>query len=164
MDTLKNLREELTKEYNTTKKFLNNFPIDKNDYAPHEKSMKLMNLTTHIVDIFGWPPIILNTDFLDFAGGYAPEKMNNKEDLQNQLDKQYKEGTKALENAKEKDLNPNWSIRMNGQKIMEWTKYGAIRHGLNQITHHRAQLGVYYRLLGIDVPASYGPSADSKNG
>lgn len=164
MDTLKNLREELTEEYNITKKFLNNFPLDKNDYAPHEKSMKLMNLTTHIVDIFGWPPIIINTNFLDFAGGYTPEKMNNKEDLQKQLDKQYKEGMKALENAKEEDLNPNWSIRMNGQKIMEWSKYGAIRHGLNQITHHRAQLGVYYRLLGIDVPASYGPSADSKNG
>ena len=164
MDTLKNLREELTEEYNTTKKFLNNFPNDKNDYAPHEKSTKLMNLTTHIVDIFGWPPIILNTDCLDFADGYTPEKMDNKEDLQNQLDKQYKSGMNALEMAKEEDLKPNWSIQMNGQKIMEWTKYGAIRHGLNQITHHRAQLGVYYRLLDIPVPGSYGPSADFPQG
>jgi uncharacterized damage-inducible protein DinB len=69
-----------------------------------------------------------------------------------------------LENAKDEDLNPTWSIRMNGQKIMEWSEYGAIRHGLNQITHHRAQLGVYYRLLNIPVPGSYGPSADDKTG
>ena len=46
---------------------------------------------------------------------------------------------------------------------MEWTKYGAIRHSLNQMAHHRAQLGVYYRLLDIPVPASYGPSADDEN-
>ena len=164
MDTLKNLKDELTEEYHTTKKFLNNFPADKNEYAPHEKSMKLMDLTTHIVDIFGWPPLILNSDCLDFATGYRPEKMNNKADLQTQLEKQYNAGMNVLETAKEEDLKPNWSIQMNGQKIMEWSKYGAIRHGLNQITHHRAQLGVYYRLLGIPVPGSYGPSADETHG
>lgn len=164
MDTLKNLKDELTEEYKTTKEFLNYFPKDKNDYAPHEKSMKLMPLANHIVDIFGWPELILNTDFLDFSSGYSPQKTHNKEDLKDFLEKQYKKGISALENAKEEDLKPNWSIQMNGQKLMEWTKYGAIRHGLNQITHHRAQLGVYYRLLNIPVPGSYGPSADFPNG
>lgn len=164
MDTLKNLKDELTEEYTTTKKFLNNFPSDKNDYAPHKKSMKLMDLTTHIVDIFGWPQVILDTEYLDFADGYHPAKMDNKEDLLEQLEKQYKSGLKALENAKEENLNPSWSIRMKGEIIMEWSKYGAIRHGLNQITHHRAQMGVYYRLLDIPVPGSYGPSADDNSG
>ncbi len=164
MDTLHNFKDEFTEEYNTTKKFLNNFPKDKNDYAPHKKSMKLMPLTNHIVDVFGWPKTILDTDYLDFSSGYHPEKMNDKKDLQVYLEKQYKQGMQALENANENDLKSNWSIQMNGQKIMEWSKYGAIRHGLNQITHHRAQLGVYYRLLDIPVPGSYGPSADAPNG
>jgi uncharacterized damage-inducible protein DinB len=35
-----------------------------------------------------------------------------------------------------------------------------IRTSLNQITHHRAQLGVFLRLLDIPIPGSYGPSAD----
>ncbi|AFL80143.1 hypothetical protein Aeqsu_0634 [Aequorivita sublithincola DSM 14238] len=164
MDTLKNFKDEFTEEYITTKKFLNNFPKDKNDYAPHEKSMKMMALTNHIIDIFGWPEIILNTDCLDLSAGYNPEKMNDKADLEAYIKKQYTAGINALEAAKEEDLKPNWSIQMNGQKIMEWSKYGAIRHGLNQITHHRAQLGVYYRLLDIEVPGSYGPSADAPNG
>ncbi len=164
MDTLKNLKNELTEEYHTTKKFIKNFPKDKNEYAPHEKSMKMMALTNHIVDIFGWPETILKTDYLDLSAGYNPEKMNNKEDLSAYLEKQYLAGIKALEHSKEDDLKPGWSIQMNGQKIMEWSKYGAIRHGLNQIIHHRAQLGVYYRLLDIPVPASYGPSADETNG
>lgn len=86
--------------------------------------------------------------------------MNKPEDLQKQLEKNYEKSLNALKSASTTDLEPNWSIRMNGQIIMEWIKYGAIRHGLNQITHHRAQLGVYYRLLNIAVPGSYGPSAD----
>lgn len=162
MDTLKNLRDEYNEEYKITKDFLANFPADKNDYAPHPKSMKLMPLTNHIVDIFGWPDYILKTDYLDFSAGYNPEKMNGKDDLLAYFERQHQKGIQALENAKEEDLKLEWSIRMNGQKLMEWSKYGAIRHGLNQITHHRAQLGVYYRLLNIPVPASYGPSADSE--
>ncbi|MGL6038964.1 MAG: hypothetical protein ACRC0E_08770 [Soonwooa sp.] len=35
--------------------------------------------------------------------------------------------------------------------MMEWTKCGAIGHALNQATHHRAQLGFYYRLSGIEL-------------
>ncbi|MGO3182605.1 MAG: DinB family protein [Aequorivita sp.] len=165
MDTLKSLQSELTEEYQITKKFINNFPDNKNDYAPHEKSMKLMNLTNHIVDIFSWPELILKSDYLDLSADYKPEKMKDKEDLQAYLEKQYKAGLRALENAKEDDLKPEWSLQMNGHKIMEWsTKYDAIRHGLNQITHHRAQLGVYFRLINIPVPGSYGPSADDQKG
>lgn len=164
MDTLKNLRDEYNEEFKTTKKFLEIFPEDKNDYAPHSKSMKLMPLTNHIVDIFGWPDLILKTDYIDLSGGYHPEKMDGKEDLLAYLERQYQKGIQALENASEEELEPEWSIRMDGQKLMEWSKYGAIRHGFNQITHHRAQLGVYYRLLNIPLPASYGPSADSQMG
>ncbi len=31
---------------------------------------------------------------------------------------------------------------------------------MNHLDYHRAQLGVYLRLLDIPVPGSYGPSAD----
>lgn len=31
---------------------------------------------------------------------------------------------------------------------------------INHLVHHRAQLGVYYRMLDVDLPGSYGPSAD----
>jgi uncharacterized damage-inducible protein DinB len=31
---------------------------------------------------------------------------------------------------------------------------------MNHLVHHRAQLGVYLRLLDVLVPAAYGPSAD----
>lgn len=62
MDILQQLQEELTAEYRTSQKFLAQFPAGKNDYSPHEKSMKMIDLATHIVDIFGWPDLILKTD------------------------------------------------------------------------------------------------------
>jgi len=34
---------------------------------------------------------------------------------------------------------------------------------LSQQIHHRAQLGVYLRLLNVPIPGSYGPSADENN-
>ena len=51
-----------------------------------------------------------------------------------------------------------------GEKILGiMTKYEVIRHAFSQITHHRAQLGVYLRLHDIPIPGSYGPSADDNN-
>ena len=67
MDTLANLKTELHQEYVTTKKFIENFPEGKNDYDPHEKSFKMMQLAVHIVEIFAWPAVILSTSELDFG-------------------------------------------------------------------------------------------------
>lgn len=162
MDTLSQLKSELESEYQTTKKFIDLFPKDKNEYAPHEKSMKMMPLATHLVEVFEWPNTILGTSELDFAkGAYKPTKLATKEELLKKLDDSYQAGKQALEKAKEDDLNPSWTIKNDGQELASWSKYGAIRHGLNQITHHRAQLGVYYRLNDIPLPGSYGPSADN---
>jgi uncharacterized damage-inducible protein DinB len=33
---------------------------------------------------------------------------------------------------------------------------------MNHIVHHRGQLSVYYRVCGVPVPSTYGPSADEK--
>ncbi|MDH6251577.1 putative damage-inducible protein DinB [Chryseobacterium sp. H1D6B] len=164
MDTLSQLKSELAGEYQTTKKFIELFPEGKNEYAPHEKSMKMMPLATHLVEVFEWPDTILKTSELDFAKGpYQPTKLSKKEELLQKLDENYQAGKNALENAKEDDLDPSWTIKNDGHALASWSKYGAIRHGLNQITHHRAQLGVYYRLNNIPLPGSYGPSADTPN-
>ncbi|WP_234109505.1 MULTISPECIES: DinB family protein [Chryseobacterium] len=161
MNTLPNLRAELKQEYETTKKFIENFPDEKNQYAPHEKSMKMMPLATHIAEVFAWPAMILDTTELDFAkGDYKPTVLNTKAELEKKLDDDYRAAKAALENADESALDPKWTMRSGDQVLAEWSKYGAIRHALDQITHHRAQLGVYYRMNDIPVPKSYGPTAD----
>ena len=162
MNALMQLNDEFESEYQTTKNFFELYPEGKDEYAPHEKSMKMKRLVTHIVDILRWPDLIFNTDGLDFVNdNYKAEDFNNRKELLALLDKNYQAAKTAIANAKEADLDLNWFISINGEKIMEWDKYGANRHALNQITHHRAQFGVYYRLNEIELPSSYGPSADT---
>jgi len=164
METLQNLKDELRQEYETTKQFIDRFPEGKNDYAPHEKSMKMMPLATHIVEIVGWPDIILNIDKLDFAtDDYKPLKFTSGEELKVKLEEFYAQSNAAMNQLSEDGLTGKWAMYMGDQLLADYTKYGAIRHALNQLTHHRAQLGVYYRLNDIAVPGSYGPSADEQN-
>ena len=161
MDPLKQFRDELEAEYQTRKKFFEIYPEDKNEYSPHPKSMKMAHLATHIAEIFGWAGFMLNSSELDFAkSSLRPKLLTTREDLLKVLEDNYKSSKEALEKATEKDLEPSWSLKNNGQTLSSWTKYGAIRHSLSQITHHRAQLGVYYRLNDIQLPGSYGPTAD----
>ncbi len=157
--TLQQLRTELDHEYQTTRNFFERFPEDRNEYAPHTKSMKLMPLASHIAELFAWPNLILNTDGLDFASGdYKPTHLNNREELLQFLDQSYAAGKDALEKAA--SVEGRWSLSNGDYKIADWSRYESIRHVLSQIIHHRAQLGVYYRLNDIPLPASYGPSAD----
>ena len=76
------------------------------------------------------------------------------------FEKSYADGKAHLEKATEADLLPNWTLR-NGEEIYSVsTKAEVIRMAFCQIVHHRAQLGVFLRLLNVPIPGSYGPSAD----
>ena len=72
-------------------------------------------------------------------------------------------GRSRLARATEKDLEPDWTLRNGDQVYSVNSKADVIRMTYCQIVHHRAQLGVYLRLLNIPIPGSYGPSADEMN-
>jgi uncharacterized damage-inducible protein DinB len=104
----------------------------------------------------------INTDGIDFEKmPYQPPKADNPDDLINILEDSLKKATKALLSVRnEDDLLHTWTIR-NGEKVIAaMTKYESVMVSYKQTTHHRAQLGVYLRLLNIPVPQSYGPTAD----
>lgn len=166
MDTVKQLKDELAYEYGVTQKFFENYPADKNDYKPHEKSYSLQELANHITNVFGWPIGIVQTSELDIApkDGVRPEYADSRDTLLAALKKNYEGAVAVLQNITDDDLTKGWELKAAGKSLMQWDKYGALRHALNQVTHHRAQLGVNYRLLGVDVPPSYGPTADHKSG
>lgn len=163
MDVIKLLKEELSQEAATTRKFLALVPFEKADWAPHEKSMKMMDLATHIADLTSWPKLGVETNELDFATApYNPTKVATNQELIAIMDKGLNESLESLSTVEEEFLEKTWVLRTGEHIHAEMTKYGLIRVSLNQITHHRAQLGVYLRLLNIPIPGSYGPSADEQ--
>lgn len=161
MNIIELLLTELAREAQTTRKMLALVPADKLDWAPHEKSMKMGPLAIHIAELPTWVTLALKTDGLDFATApYNPPPANNAAELLELFEKSYEDGRASLSQAKDEDLNGSWVLR-NGDEIYgTMTKYETIRHAYSQTIHHRAQLGVYLRLLNIPLPSSYGPSAD----
>jgi hypothetical protein len=118
MDTLSQFKNEFEAEYQTTRKFFEAYPDGKNEYTPHEKSMKMMPLSTHIAEIFEWPNTMLSTSELDFANNDNQRKpLSTKEDLLQALDHNYKSGKEALENAQEDHLNDTWALKHNGHEL-----------------------------------------------
>jgi uncharacterized damage-inducible protein DinB len=164
MEIIPLLLKEMGEEAETTRKMLGRVPADKFDWQPHAKSMTIRRLAAHIGELPAWVAMALNTDELDFAKmDYTPTVLNSNEELLQLFENSYSEGRQALENAKEAALLPNWTLR-NGDKIFSVrSKYEVIRMSFCQIVHHRAQLGVFLRLLDIPIPGSYGPSADETN-
>lgn len=103
----------------------------------------------------------LTTSELDFANNpYSPADVNKTSELLDLLEKSVADAKSHLEKAKDDDLIPNWTLRTGDNIHVVNSKDEVIRMTYNQITHHRAQLGVYLRLLNIPIPGSYGPSAD----
>jgi uncharacterized damage-inducible protein DinB len=161
MSIIEILQNELSYETKKLRKMLERVPFEKGDWKPHEKSMSLLTLSTHLAEIPGWVAMMLHTEELDFAKSpYVPTKLSSTQDLVDLMQKSYEESKKALSEADEAVLSKRWALKNDGHVLADMTKYESARHALNQITHHRAQLGVYLRLLNIPIPGTYGPSAD----
>ncbi len=163
MKTIEMFLKEVEQEAQTTRKMLNRIPDDKYDWQPHPKSMTIGQLATHIADLPGWIAMALTTDELDFAANpYNPGEINNTADLLVLFEKNLAEGIAQLKATNEDILKQNWTLRNGSDIYMVDTKAGIVRVSISQTIHHRAQLGVFLRLLNIPIPGSYGPSADEQ--
>ena len=158
---IQSLLKEMDREAQTTRKMLERVPDDKYDWKPHEKSMSIRQLATHIAELPTWVRMVLTTNELDFANNpYQLKPINNTNELLAYFESSFAGGRAQLEKAKDTDLEPNWTLR-NGEEIYSVdSKADVIRMSYCQIVHHRAQLGVFLRLLNVPIPGSYGPSAD----
>jgi uncharacterized damage-inducible protein DinB len=79
------------------------------------------------------------------------------------FEKSLESGKTHLAQTNDEELQKIWTLRYGDKILSATTKAEMIRIAYSQIVHHRAQMGVYLRLLNIPIPASYGPSADEGN-
>lgn len=161
MITCKEFLAELENEALTTRKMLSIIPDGKYDWQPHPKSMQIWKLATHIAELPTWVNMVFATRELDFATTpYVPREIQDTKSLMSYFEENLLMGRNALTDANDAMLTEIWTLRNGEQIISQRPKSDVIRMTFNQITHHRAQMGVYLRLLNIPIPGSYGPSAD----
>lgn len=163
MSTLKEFLKELDQESEVTRKILERIPEDKYDWQPHPKSMTIRQLAGHIAELPSWISMAFTTDEMDFSTSpYTPPVWNTKDELLALFDKNLAGAREHILGATEDVLEPEWKLRDADNIYMTMTKRELVRHALSQTIHHRAQLGVFLRLLDIPIPGSYGPSADEQ--
>ena len=164
MSIIELLLKEIEQEAQNTRAMLSRVPDDKYDWQPHPKSMTIQRLTNHIAELPAWFTMAFDTEELDFAANpYEATHVNNTKELLELFEESVAKGTASLQTVTEEELNKKWTLRSGEHIINVFNKAEVVRVSLCQITHHRAQLGVYLRLLNIPIPGSYGPSADEMN-
>lgn len=164
-DIIKSLVNEYTHECVSTRKMLERVPMDKLDWQPHEKSMKLEMLATHIAEIPSWVSSVINLSELDFAKTpYVPQKASTVEALLKIHDEATTDALLSIKNTNADVLkNETWTMRNGDIIYFTMPKIAVLRTwAFNHLYHHRGQMSVYLRLLNIPVPGIYGPSADEQ--
>jgi uncharacterized damage-inducible protein DinB len=153
---------ELQQEAASTRKLLERVPMDKPDYTPHPKSMKLGNLAHHVSEILGWTMVTMDQDELDFAKWeYKPVVPKTTEELLKNFDEQVANAVECLKRSDDAKFMENWTMRQGDQIFFTLPKAAVMRSFVfSHEYHHRAQLGVYLRMLDIPLPSMYGPTAD----
>jgi len=162
------LKDALIAEYKTeaarTRKILERVPLDKADWKPHEKSMTLGRIATHIAEVPVWASRILDHDYFDFMESpIKPRIANDTSELLSIHDESVAKAIASLEGADDEHLAKVWSLKRGEHVMFNLPRKVILRDfGYNHIYHHRGQLSVYLRLLDIPVPGMYGPSADER--
>ena len=147
-----------------TKKILEKVPLDKASWKPHEKSMSLGKLATHIAEIPQWASRILTMDEFDFAvHGFSEYTAASTEELLYIFQEKLDYALRDLDSMTDEDFEKTWTVKR-GEIVFSKAKKKAIIRGWchSHLIHHRGQLTVYLRLLDVAVPGMYGPSADEK--
>lgn len=160
------LLPEFDEEMAVTRTVLERVPDGKGDWKPHEKAFPLGHLAQLVAMMPGWVPMITDQPELDIApkdgprGGYTIEPTAA---LLAMFDANVKTGREAIVPMTDARFDEPWHFKAAGETVFTKSRYQSLRWSvLNHLVHHRAQLGVYLRMLEQKVPEMYGPTADTK--
>lgn len=150
------------------RKHLERVPTDKLEWKPHDKSMTLGMLATFLGNIWQWATLMMAADSFDVAKAQREHPntvLKSTDAILANFDKQAAEARRALASAPDDTFDGAWSLMADGKTIFTQPRWLVLRtYVMNHAVHHRAQLGVFLRLLGQPVPAVYNDSADEHGG
>jgi uncharacterized damage-inducible protein DinB len=153
---------DLDGELATTRRMLERVPNGHDDFRPHAKSRSLGELATHLAQLPGFGMMMLTTD--DFDGkAQRPNEPNlsSSADRVKMFDELSAQLRGVLRQLTWDKARSTWTLRIGDNVLLESPRMNVFRTAfITHSAHHRAQVGVYLRLLDVAVPYSYGASAD----
>lgn len=160
MSISQSLLPEFDHEMATTRRVIERVPEDKFGWKPHERSMAMGHLASHIAEMSNWAVAGLKQDSLDLDN-YKPWSATTTADLLATFDKNAAAAREAIASSDDATYMKSWSLTKGGKELMSMPKIAVVRtFVMNHVIHHRGQLSVYLRENNVPVPSIYGPSAD----
>jgi uncharacterized damage-inducible protein DinB len=152
---------ELDHESRNTARMLERVPDDNPQWTPHPKSMPIRKLAWHIAALPMRVKAMLGTSEFDVLTARPPDPPDDTASIVAAYQQNMTDLRAFLTTLDDETLKSSFTMKRGEQVMMTIPKVAVIRSILlNHTVHHRAQLGVYLRLLDVAVPAMYGTSAD----
>ena len=161
MSLAKSMLAEFENQAPITRKFLERLPADKLTWKPHQKSMTAGQLALHIARVPGGVVRFVQTSPAqapDF--GNIPQPSSHQEILST-FEESISTVRSLLPQLEDARMNETWRMVNGSTEVLAIPRAQFIRDIMfNHYYQHRGQFSVYLRMLGVPVPASWGPSAD----
>lgn len=159
------LLPEYDHEMAITRKHLERVRDEKLGWGPHDKSMTMGKLASHLTESVSWGPMMLNSDSMDFDSPemqeYTPPNYESRAEILEKFDANVSSTREVLASKSDAEWMETWTMKKGDEVLMSMPKVAVVRGFLmNHNVHHRGQLSVYLRMCDIPVPQTYGPSAD----
>jgi uncharacterized damage-inducible protein DinB len=151
-------------EISNTRRTLERIPETDPQWKPDAKSMPIGRLAVHAARLPQFCTRILTTPQLNMANEKFPDLVfESTAHLLTELERTAADAKSHLAAASDDELRKEWQLSFGDRILVKGPRMLLYRTMfLNHLVHHRAQLGVYLRLLKIPVPGLYGPSADEQ--
>ena len=151
-------------ELATTRRMLERVPNGNNDWRPHAKSRTLGDLATHLAQLPGFGLLMATRNEFDGLAPRPPQPMlTTSAERVRVFDELSTQLRAILQQMTWDQANAPWKLRLGDKVVANAPRTHIIRSVfVTHSAHHRAQLGVYLRMLETPVPWSYGRSADEE--
>ncbi|MEZ5352827.1 MAG: DinB family protein [Bryobacteraceae bacterium] len=160
MSAIQALIQELEQEAATTRRVLERVPDAHLAWRPHAKSMSMGQLSLHIASTPGNVAEMSRRSPFEMPDFTQPAAATNAELLRTH-DESVARAREILSGMSDSDLGQPWRVVAGGKEVMTMPVGAVLRTiMLNHWYHHRGQLSVYLREVGVPLPSIYGPSAD----
>jgi uncharacterized damage-inducible protein DinB len=163
MALIDHLLPEYDRETGTTRRLLERVPDTAFGFAPHETSMTLGRLASHISDLPSWVELVMRANRHDLAPGYESPQATGTTALLTRFDTNVGGARATLVGVIDDLLTEPWTLTRGGQELFTLPRITMLRYFvINHLIHHRGQLSVYLRLQRTPIPAIYGPAANER--
>ena len=132
------MAQEMAREAKSTRKLLERLPEDQFGWSPHEKSMPLGRLASHVAECFGYTAPIITTDKLQLnPDDYKPVVAGNVAELLQAFDRDLEQALSALDGVPDQHIMAGWKLLMGERVVIDLPRYAVMRTMvLNHHVHH----------------------------